>query len=57
MKTDAVTPADLARSVLAVPPLPRQADGAISADEPRRLVAWLLGGGVSSILFGGNAIL
>lgn len=55
MKTDAVTPADLARSVLAVPPLPRQADGAISADETQRLVAWLHGGGVSSFMFGGNA--
>ena len=55
MKTDAVTPADLARSVLAVPPLPRQADGAISADETRRLVAWLHSGGVSSFMFGGNA--
>lgn len=55
MKTDAVTPADLARSVLAVPPLPRHADGAISADETQRLVAWLHAGGVSSFMFGGNA--
>ncbi|BCP53732.1 dihydrodipicolinate synthase family protein [Kaistia sp. 32K] len=55
MKTDAVTPADLARSVLSVPPLPRGADGAIHEGETRRLVDWLHAGGVTTYMFGGNA--
>ena len=55
MKTDAVTPADLARSVLAVPPLPRGPDGALHEGETRRLVDWLRAGGVTTYMFGGNA--
>jgi 4-hydroxy-tetrahydrodipicolinate synthase len=55
MKTDAVTPIDLARSVLSVPPLPRGADGAIHEGETRRLVDWLHAGGVTTYMFGGNA--
>lgn len=55
MKTDAVVPADLARSVLSVPPLPRGADGAIHEGETKRLVDWLHSGGVTTYLFGGNA--
>ncbi|WP_018185377.1 dihydrodipicolinate synthase family protein [Kaistia granuli] len=55
MKTDAVTPIDLARSVLSVPPLPRGADGAIHEGETRRLVDWLRAGGVTTYMFGGNA--
>ena len=39
MKTDAVTAADLGRSVIAVPPLAREAaDGAVSAEENRKIV-------------------
>jgi dihydrodipicolinate synthase/N-acetylneuraminate lyase len=55
MKTDAVTPADLARSVLSVPPLPRGADGTLQEGETRRLVDWLRAGGVTTYMFGGNA--
>lgn len=55
MKTDAVIPTDLARSVLSVPPLPRGADGAIHEGETKRLVDWLHSGGVTTYLFGGNA--
>lgn len=55
MKTDAIIPADLARSVLSVPPLPRGADGAIHEGETKRLVDWLHSGGVTTYLFGGNA--
>ncbi len=55
MKTDAVLPADLARSVISVPPLPRAGDGSLSSAETRRLVDWLSSGGVSTFLFGGNA--
>lgn len=55
MKTNAVMPADLGRSVLSVPPLPRATDGTISQTETRRMVDWLSSGGVSTYLFGGNA--
>jgi len=55
MKTTAVTPADLARSVLAVAPLARAADLRVSDAENRRLVAHLLAGGVTTLLYGGNA--
>ncbi|SHG88678.1 Dihydrodipicolinate synthase/N-acetylneuraminate lyase [Kaistia soli DSM 19436] len=55
MKTDPVEPADLARSVISVPPLPRLASGSLSADETARLIDWLVAGGVSTFLFGGNA--
>ena len=55
MKTDAVTVADLRRSVISVPPLARTADGKVSTAENRKIVAWLAEGGVSSFLYGGNA--
>jgi 4-hydroxy-tetrahydrodipicolinate synthase len=55
MKTTPFTPADLAASVLSVPPLPRQADGAISRQETVRLQAYLRRGGVSTFMYGGNA--
>ena len=55
MKTDAVTPADLAVSVLAVPPLARVRNGAPAIAENRRLVEWLAAGGVSTFMYGGNA--
>ncbi|MEZ5861368.1 MAG: hypothetical protein R3D28_20715 [Geminicoccaceae bacterium] len=55
MKTTAVTPADLAASVLAVPPLPLAADLSPNEREMRRLVGHIDAGGVSTILWGGNA--
>jgi dihydrodipicolinate synthase/N-acetylneuraminate lyase len=55
MKTDAVTPADLARSVIAVPPLARARNGAVSVAENRKIVEWMAAGGVSTFLYGGNA--
>jgi 4-hydroxy-tetrahydrodipicolinate synthase len=55
MKTDAVTPADLARSVIAVPPLARARNGAVSVAENRKIVEWMAAGGVSAFLYGGNA--
>lgn len=55
MKTDAVAVADLRRSVIAVPPLALDASGKVSLEENRKIVAWLTDGGVSSILYGGNA--
>lgn len=55
MKTDAVTPADLARSVIAVPPLARARNGAVSVGENRKIVDWMAAGGVSTFLYGDNA--
>ena len=55
MKTTAVTPADLARSVIAVPPLARNPDLSLNEAANRRLADHLIAGGVSTILYGGNA--
>jgi 4-hydroxy-tetrahydrodipicolinate synthase len=55
MKTDAISTADLARSVLAVPPLARARNGAVSVQENRKIANWLADGGVTTLLYGGNA--
>jgi 4-hydroxy-tetrahydrodipicolinate synthase len=55
MKTSPVTPADLARSVLAVPPLARVRNGSVGIAENRKIVDWLAAGGVSTLMYGGNA--
>ncbi|HXV32332.1 MAG TPA: dihydrodipicolinate synthase family protein [Sinorhizobium sp.] len=55
MKTTPVAVADLAASVLSVPPLARDVGGAPSASENRRQVDWLRSGGVTTYLYGGNA--
>ena len=55
MKTSAVSPADLARSVLAVPPLARNRDLTLNAAANVALIRHLEAGGVSTLLYGGNA--
>lgn len=55
MKQGSVTTADLARSVLAVPPLARRADLSLAPQANRALIAHLQDGGVSTLLYGGNA--
>jgi dihydrodipicolinate synthase/N-acetylneuraminate lyase len=55
MKTNAVTPADLAASVLSVPPLCREADFGLSRAQNIRLLAHLRSRGVSTFMYGGNA--
>ncbi|TAN14565.1 MAG: dihydrodipicolinate synthase family protein [Rhizobiaceae bacterium] len=55
MKTTPVTKADLERSVLAVPPLARKADLALDVEANRALIRYLQDGGVSTIMYGGNA--
>jgi dihydrodipicolinate synthase/N-acetylneuraminate lyase len=55
LKTDNVTSADLARSVLSVPPLARRADLALDPAANRALIRHLEAGGVSTLLYGGNA--
>jgi dihydrodipicolinate synthase/N-acetylneuraminate lyase len=55
MKTSAVTPEDLARSVLAVPPLARHADLTFNRSANAALLQHLTAGGVTTFLYGGNA--
>lgn len=55
MKTDAVTFADLAASVLAVPPLARRPDLTFDREANAALVRHIEAGGVSTLLYGGNA--
>jgi 4-hydroxy-tetrahydrodipicolinate synthase len=55
VKTSPVTAADLRGSVIAVPPMPRQADGSINAEGNRRLLDHLRAGSVTTFMYGGNA--
>jgi dihydrodipicolinate synthase/N-acetylneuraminate lyase len=55
MKTSPVTHADLTRSVLAVPPLARHADLSLNKEANKTLIEHLESGGVSTLLYGGNA--
>jgi dihydrodipicolinate synthase/N-acetylneuraminate lyase len=55
MKTTPVLPADLARSVIAVPPLARRPDLSLDRAANRALVRHLEAGGVRSVMYGGNA--
>jgi dihydrodipicolinate synthase/N-acetylneuraminate lyase len=55
MKTTPVTAADLAKSVLSVPPLARRADFTVDAAENAKLLDHLRSGGVSTFMYGGNA--
>lgn len=55
MKTTDVTSADLAGSVLAVPPLARRADLALDPAANGALIRHLEDGGVRTLMYGGNA--
>ncbi len=55
MKSSNVSAADVARSVWAVPPLAHDADGALDHAANRALSSHIEAGGVSTILWGGNA--
>lgn len=55
MLTETITPDVLARSVIAVPPLARNADFSINHAANRKMIGYLEAGGVSNILYGGNA--
>ncbi|NDC53917.1 MAG: dihydrodipicolinate synthase family protein [Planctomycetia bacterium] len=52
-----LTPAHFARSVMAVPPLARTPAGGLDAAENEKLIRHLEAGGVSLLLYGGNATL
>jgi dihydrodipicolinate synthase/N-acetylneuraminate lyase len=55
MKTTPVTKDDLLRSVIAVPPLARNADFSLNPEANRKLMRYLEDGGVRSLMYGGNA--
>ena len=55
MKTTPVSHADLARSVIAVPPLARHADFSLNREANQALIRHLEAGGVRSVMYGGNA--
>ncbi len=55
MKTTPVTPADLRASVIAVPPMPRNADLSPNFEANRALLSHLRAGGVTTYMYGGNA--
>lgn len=55
MKTSPVTPADLRKSVIAVPPLARNPDRTVNRSENAKLIRYLESGGVTTLMYGGNA--
>src|SRR3954471_6212728 len=55
MDTRAITTARLASSVIAVPPLARDAQGKVSRAENQKIVRHIEAGGVNTLLYGGNA--
>ncbi|MCW0219721.1 MAG: dihydrodipicolinate synthase family protein [Prosthecobacter sp.] len=55
MKTSPVTTADLRSSVIAVPPLCRNADLSLSSEENGKLIRHMYAGGIRTLLYGGNA--
>ncbi len=57
MDTETITGKRLASSVIAVPPLARRNDFAIDRAENERIVRYLEADGVTTLLYGGNAIL
>jgi dihydrodipicolinate synthase/N-acetylneuraminate lyase len=57
MDTRRIDSARLASSVIAVPPLARDAQGRICPNENTRLIKYMEQGGVSTLLYGGNAVL
>ncbi len=57
MDKRAITPARLAESVIAVPPLARDAGLKIDVAENKKLVQHIEAGGVNTLLYGGNAVL
>ncbi|MBI83007.1 MAG: dihydrodipicolinate synthase family protein [Planctomycetaceae bacterium] len=57
MQTNPVSPTTLASSVIAVPPLARNADFSLNHQQNARIIRYLEAGGVTTLLYGGNAAL
>ncbi|MDB5527154.1 MAG: dapA2 2 [Devosia sp.] len=55
MKTTPVTFADLESSVIAVPPMARNADFTVNRGETSKIIDHIEAGGIRSLMFGGNA--
>jgi dihydrodipicolinate synthase/N-acetylneuraminate lyase len=55
VKTSAVSAVDLARSVIAVPPLARSGDLTLNPEANASLIRHMEAGGVSTMMYGGNA--
>ena len=55
MLTSTLTPAHFSRSVMAVPPLARKANRSLDVEANGRIIGHLEQGGVSLLLYGGNA--
>ena len=56
MDTNAITPETLSRSVIAVPPLARDANLKFCAAENAKIISHLEAGGIRTLLYGGNAV-
>lgn len=57
MNTAEITSETLASSVISVPPLARNEDGSLNPTANKKIIRHLEAGGVSTLLYGGNAIL
>lgn len=57
MNTNPITPETLASSVISVPPLARNVDLSLNRDANEKQIRHLEAGGVTTLLYGGNAIL
>ncbi len=56
MNTATITPETLSNSVIAVPPLARDADLIVCAAENAKIIQHLEAGGIRTLLYGGNAV-
>jgi dihydrodipicolinate synthase/N-acetylneuraminate lyase len=56
MNTETTTPERLSASVIAVPPLARDAAGSVDREQNCRMIRHLEAGGVTTLLYGGNAV-
>ena len=57
MNTDPISPETLSASVIAVPPLARHPDLTLNRAENKKQIRHLEAGGVTTLLYGGNAVL
>jgi len=57
MDSAEITPQRLASSVISVPPLARNSDLSLNQDQNQKIIRHLESGGVTTLLYGGNAIL
>lgn len=55
MKQTILSPADYARSVVAVPPIALAADGSVAVEANRAMMRHIADGGITTLLYGGNA--